>query len=122
MSDFHARSVGNRRNALEAPERYSLRHIVLGQPFKLGNDPDVYPAGCYEVETAERALEAGISTAYVRASTTLIIPTKTGTVSRQVRASDLVDALERDRELSVSKSDESPNRDLLRDSPKGRTS
>lgn len=122
MNDFHARSLENRRNASEAPERYSSRHIVFGQPFKLGNDPEVYPAGSYEVETAERALEAGTSRAYVRASTTLIIPTRTGTVSRQVRASDLDDALERDRELSVSKCDENSNRNLLRDSPKGRTS
>jgi hypothetical protein len=74
-------------------ERYSTRRVVFARPFTLGKAPEVYPAGAYQIETKEQELEAGGHTAHVRTSTLLIIPTPTGTCCREVRASDLDQAL-----------------------------
>ena len=77
-------------------ERYTTRRVVFARPFTLGNAPEVYPAGVYDVETKERPLEAAGHTAHVRTSTVLIIPTHSGTLTREVRGSELDEAVLRD--------------------------
>lgn len=77
-------------------ERYTTRRVVFARPFTLGKAPEVYPAGAYEVETKEQALEAGGHTAHVRTSTVLVIATHSGTLSREVRGSELDAAVLRD--------------------------
>ena len=80
------------------PERYTTRRLVFVRPFTLGKGPQVYPAGAYDVETKEEAVERGGYTAHVRTATTLIIPTGTGTIVAEVKGSDLDEALARDAE------------------------
>ena len=79
-------------------ERYTTRRVVFGSPFKLGEAPEVYPAGTYDVETKEEAVERGGYTAHVRTATMLIVPTATGIRCRPVKGSDLDAALTRDAE------------------------
>jgi hypothetical protein len=69
---------------------------VFVNPFTLGKAREVYPAGAYDVETKEEAVERGGYTAHVRTATTLTIPTGTGTIAREVKGSDLDEALARD--------------------------
>lgn len=64
------------------PERYCIRRVAFVSPFTLGKAPEVCPAGTYEVETKEEAVERGGYTAHVRTATTLIIPTAAGTNRR----------------------------------------
>ena len=78
------------------PERYTSRRVVFANPFTLGKAPEVYPAGTYEVETKELAVDAGGHIAHVRTETVLVVPTATGTFSREVKGSDLDEALARD--------------------------
>jgi hypothetical protein len=77
-------------------ERYTTRRIKFASPFTLGKASEVYPAGNYDVETKEEAVERGGYTAHVRTATVLIVPTPTGTISRQIKESDLDEALVRD--------------------------
>lgn len=79
-------------------ERYTTRCVVFASPFTLGKDPEVYPAGTYEVETKEEVVERGGYAAHVRTATMLTIPTATGTVSRPVKGSDLDQAIAGDAE------------------------
>lgn len=92
---------------LGAPERYSIRRVAFLSPFTLGKDPEVYPAGTYDVETKEEVVERGGYMAHVRTGTMLIIPTASGTRSRPVEGSDLDKALARDGEVEPS---ENPDR------------
>lgn len=73
--------------------RYTTRTVTFSRDFTLGASAELYPAGTYQVETADEAVEVGGHTAYVRRATVLIIPTPTGTVHRQISASDLEEAL-----------------------------
>ena len=77
-------------------ERYTNERILFTQPFTLGRSPEVYPAGMYQVETKKVAAEAGGLTAWVRSSTVLIVPTSTGSYCREVRGSELDEAILRD--------------------------
>ncbi|GAC1592272.1 MAG: hypothetical protein NVS3B5_23480 [Sphingomicrobium sp.] len=77
-------------------ERYTTRRVEFACPFTLGSAPEAYAAGAYTVETKEHALETAGHTAYVRTSTVLIISTAVGTCCREVRGTDLDDALVRD--------------------------
>ena len=81
-------------------ERYTTRRVVFARPFTLGEAPEVYPAGVYEVETEEQPLELGGRTAHVRTSTVLTVPTASGTYAREVRGGDLDEAILRDAENS----------------------
>ena len=81
-------------------ERYTTRRVVFAQPFTLGKAAEVYPAGTYEVETKEEAVDRGVYMAHVRTATMLIIPTGAGTRARPVKGSDLDEALLRDAEHS----------------------
>ena len=83
------------------PERYTTRRVVFVHPFSLGNAPEVYPAGTYEVETKEESVERGGYTAHVRTATVLIIPTAAGTCHRPVQGGELDQALMHDSEHSV---------------------
>lgn len=78
------------------PERYTTRRIVFSRPFTLGKAPEVYPAGIYQVETKDEAIEHAGHTAHVRTGTVLIVPTATGSFSRQVKGSELDEAILRD--------------------------
>ena len=89
------------------PERYTTQSVLFSCPFTLGKDPEVYPAGAYDVETKEELVERGGHTAHVRTGTMLIIPTATGTRSRPVESGDLDHALARDAETEPS---ENPDR------------
>ena len=82
------------------PERYTTRRVVFAHRFTLGEAPEAYPAGSYEVESREEAVEPGGYTAYVRTATMLIVPTPAGTCSRPVEGSELDDASLRDAERS----------------------
>jgi hypothetical protein len=79
-------------------ERYTNRTVVFAHPFSLGSAPEVYPAGVYEVETREQEVDAGAQKLHVRTATVLVIPTASGTVCREVRGSDLDEAVLRDAE------------------------
>jgi hypothetical protein len=93
------------------PERYTTRRVVFARPFTLGKAPEVYPAGVYQVETREQPLDAGGHTAHVRTSTILIVPTASGTYSREVRGSELDEAVLRDSQHSGSgEPSENPDR------------
>ena len=70
------------------------------QPFTLGKSPEVYPAGTYEVETREEAVDCGGYTAHVRTGTMLIIATGSGTRCRPVNGSELDAALLEDAQHS----------------------
>jgi hypothetical protein len=80
----------------EGPERYTTQSVTFAQPFTLGNPPEIHPAGAYEVEAREQAFESNGRIAYVRTSTVLIIPTRTGIRCREVQASELDLALKQD--------------------------
>lgn len=83
-------------------QRYTTRRVVFARPFTLGQAPEVYPAGVYDVETKEQPLDAGGHTVHVRTSTVLIIPMAAGTYCREVCASDLDEAVLRDAEHTAS--------------------
>ena len=92
-------------------ERYITRRVVFAPPFTFGKAPEVYPAGTYEVETKEEAVERGVYTAYVRTATILIIPTAAGTCARLVKGRDVDEALLRDANHSgQSDPNENPDR------------
>lgn len=92
-------------------ERYTTRRLDFAHPFTLGKAPEVYPAGVYDVETKEQPLDAGGHTAHVRTSTLLTIPTASGTYCREVRASDLEEAVLRDAEYTApNEPSENPDR------------
>ena len=82
----------------EGLDRYTMQRVVFARPFTLGKAPEVYPAGVYDIETKELPLQAGSHTAHVRTSIFLIIPTSSGTRSREVQGSELDDAVLRDAE------------------------
>jgi hypothetical protein len=96
-------------------ERYTTRRVVFVHPFSLGQAPEVYPAGTYEVEIKEQAVERVGHTAHVRTATMLIIPTAGATCSRQIVGSELDEALLRDvRGHQPSEPSENPDRDGAR--------
>lgn len=74
-------------------ERYTTRRVNFVYPFTLGAAPEVYPAGEYDVEAREQAIERAGHIAHVRTSTILIIRTSAATSSREVRGSELDHAL-----------------------------
>lgn len=92
-------------------DRYTTTRVVFTRPFTLGKAPEVYPAGIYEVETKEQPLDAGGHTAHVRTSTALIIRTASGISTREVRGSDLDEALIRDADSAArGQPNENPDR------------
>jgi hypothetical protein len=86
---------------IEGPEHVATSRVVFVHPFTLGSDPEVFPAGIYDVETTERTLDVSELTAHLRTSTVLIIPTRTGFRWRDVLASDLDAAIIRDASSDV---------------------
>ena len=92
-------------------ERVSTRTVTFHRPFTLGKSDEVFPAGTFEVETVEQALEAAGYTAHVRKSQTLIIRTATGLRCRDVVASELDSALQRDTDLQLAEPSENPDRE-----------
>ena len=80
----------------DGAERYTTQSVTFTQQFTLGDPPEDFPAGTYEVEAREQAFEASGRTAYLRKSTVLIIPTATGIRCREIQASQLDFALSRD--------------------------
>lgn len=92
-------------------ERYTDERVVFCHPFTLGNSPEVYPAGVYQVETKKLPAEAGGHTAWVRSSTVLVIPTATGSYCREVRGRELDEAILRDsRSAGPAEPSENPDR------------
>ena len=77
-------------------ERVATRRVAFVHPFTLGADPEIFPAGAYDVETTERTLDIAGLTAHLRTSTVLIVPTHAGFRWCDVQASDLDGALIRD--------------------------
>ena len=86
-------------------ERVATRRVVFVHPFTLGSDPEVFPAGVYDVETTERTLDIGGLTAHLRTSTVLIVPTRAGFRWCEIQASDLDDALIRDAAHGIGRED-----------------
>ena len=79
-----------------SPTRHSCRRVVFAKPFRLGNSPDLYPPGTYQVETAEAAYEGLERVTYVRTATVLVIPTLSGSIDRVVNPDALDAALAAD--------------------------
>ena len=91
----------------QGSERVTSRRLVFTNPFTIGDDAEVYPAGTYEVET----WEANGHRALRRTSTILVIPTRTGTVHRAVSGTELDQAFAHDAEQDMVNSDnENPDR------------
>ena len=96
-------------------ERITTRRVVFSRPFTLGEAPEVYPPGVYQLETTEQPMEAGGRTAYVRTSTVLVIPTASGTYCREVRSREVEEAVLRDAEQGAPREpSENPDRGKLR--------
>jgi hypothetical protein len=76
--------------------QYSTRLVVFHRPFSLGESPEVYPAGDYEIEIGEDVFGTEGHSARLRLSTTLIVPTQSGTTLRQISSADLDEALRKD--------------------------
>jgi len=92
-------------------EQYTTRRVVFVHPFTLGAATEVYAAGAYDVETKKQPVERGGHLALVRTSTTLIIRTPTGTCTREIRGSELDQALLHDAQLAgQSEPSENPDR------------
>ena len=92
-------------------ERVSTRMVTFDRPFTLGTSAEVFPAGSYEVETVEQALEAAGYTAHVRKSQTLIIRTATGLRCREVLGKELDNALLQDADQQLTEPSENPDRE-----------
>lgn len=86
------------------PELYTTKRVTFSRPFTLGAAPEVYPAGAYQVETMQQVWEAGRHGALRRMSTVLVVPTPTGSFSRQVSGTELNHAIAEDAELDGSSS------------------
>jgi hypothetical protein len=84
----------------DGSERHTTRRVVFARPFTLGKSAEVYPAGAYEVETAETVFEGVEHTAHIRTSTVLVVPTPTGTCDRMIVGKDLDEALRLDVEAT----------------------
>ena len=93
-------------------ERVSRRTVRFERPFTLGTTDEVFPAGTYEIETIEQALETAAYTAHVRKSQTLIIRTGTGLRCRELVAGELEAALERDLDQQLTEPSENPDREI----------
>jgi hypothetical protein len=80
-------------------ERTTRKTVTFCNPFSLGADPEVFPAGHYVVETDEELLEPLSFTAYRRVATIMNIPPRAG-VSRAltIDLDDLDAALSHDHE------------------------
>lgn len=91
--------------------QYRTRQVTFVQPFTLGTNSEVYPAGTYTVETKTAGLYAGNHTGHVRKSTVLVIPTATGVVCREISGRDLDNALNSEAEIEEQRSlSENPDR------------
>jgi hypothetical protein len=92
-------------------EGYATRRVHFSHPFTLGASPEIYSAGAYDVETMEHMVDVGGHVARIRVSTVLIIPTPSGTCSREVQGSELDHALSQDaRRNGQSEPSENPDR------------
>jgi hypothetical protein len=80
----------------DSPELYTTRRVTFARPFTLGTAPEVYAAGCYEVETKQQVWEASGHSGLRRTSTVLVVPTATGSFSRQVSGIELDRAIAED--------------------------
>ena len=78
------------------PELYTTKRVNFSRPFTLGSAPEIYPAGTYEVETMQQVWEGNGHGALRRMSTVLVVPTPTGSFSRQVSGIELDQAIARD--------------------------
>jgi hypothetical protein len=85
----------------EGDERTSRRTIVFRHPFQIGRELEVYAAGSYQVETREHALGGGAYRGHLRTSTVLIIPTRAGSISREVSGNELDRALAEDAQIAA---------------------
>lgn len=77
----------------DGEELVTTEKVVFLRPFFIGQSPDKYPAGTYSVETRLQSVEAVGHTAMVRMGTVLVVPTATGIICREVRGSDLDEAI-----------------------------
>lgn len=71
--------------------------VTFGHPFKLKGVEGCHPAGTYEVDTEEEAIETIHRTVYVRVATILTIRGAGITRTVMVDPADLQAALDRDR-------------------------
>ena len=92
-------------------ERISTRTVTFRRPFTLGKSNEVFPAGIYEVETVEQAIETVAHTAFVRRSQTLIIGTASGLRCREIIANELDTALQHDINQQLTEPSENPDRE-----------
>lgn len=75
---------------------YATRTVRFASPFSLGSAAELFPAGDYQVETADELVERCGHTARIRLSTVLIVPTRAGTRHCEISAAELEQALLRD--------------------------
>lgn len=84
--------------------------LVFRDPFTLGTNSEVYPAGTYTVETAKEDHDVRGCISRVRTSTTLIVPTDKGTRAVEVKAHDLEAAFAADwQRQQLSRPSEAPD-------------
>lgn len=96
---------------MSSEERFTNEKVVFQRPFSLGASPDIYPAGAYQIENRLQTIEAGEHTAWICTSTALVVPTATGSFCREVRGTDLDEAMRRDADPDrTSSPSENPDR------------
>ena len=95
-------------------ERVSTRRVRFERPFTLGKTDEVFPAGTYEIETIEQALETAAYTAHVRKSQTLNIRTATRLRCRELLMGELDTPLQRDVDQQLTEPSENPDRENVR--------
>lgn len=71
--------------------------IAFAHPFRFKSIDETFPAGRYEIETDEEAIEAGAQTAYRRTRTLLLVKTPGQVRTVDVKPHELDQALAADK-------------------------
>ncbi len=81
--------------------RTTKTNVTFAHPFRIAPDGETYPAGAYDVETDEEAIEGNDRTAYVRVKTLLFVKVGGTTSIHTVDPTALAEALARDAQQSL---------------------
>lgn len=81
--------------------RTSRTQVTFCAPFSLPELDGVHPAGTYDIEIDEEAIEGNERTVYVRVATLLIIHSPGSTRIVTIEPSGLATALERDAAIGI---------------------
>lgn len=81
--------------------RTTKSRVTFAAPFRLSGIEGVQPAGSYDVETDEEAIEANQHIVYRRVATLLHLTAAGTTTSYTINPDDLAAALDRDAATTV---------------------